>query len=86
MFFLSQFLSLNFLYCTQGLRLCKESNGSITATRLGKNDVVVKGYQDPANHCLSADVIKCEGLLPKDQPVKVLIPVQAFIFNSDAMN
>lgn len=55
----------------QGIRLYRESDGSITATRLGKNDVIVKGHKDPANHCLSADVILNDGRLPYEQNVKV---------------
>ncbi|KAL4217849.1 hypothetical protein ACF0H5_022588 [Mactra antiquata] len=55
----------------KGIRFNKESDGSITATRFGKNDVVVKGYQDPANHCISADVIMRQGKLPFEHTVKI---------------
>ncbi|XP_052251496.1 unconventional myosin-X-like isoform X2 [Dreissena polymorpha] len=55
----------------QGIKLTKESDGSVVATKLGKNDVVVKGYDDPANHCLSGEVILNQGRLQQDKPVKI---------------
>lgn len=55
----------------RGLTLTKESDGSISATRLGKNTMVVKGWEDPSNHCLSADVILHEGQLPQLKSVKI---------------
>lgn len=58
-------------YIGKGVRLFRETDGSVTATRLGKNEIVVKGYRDPANHCLSAEAILNEGRLPFEQSVKI---------------
>ncbi|XP_052761642.1 myosin-IIIb-like isoform X2 [Mya arenaria] len=55
----------------KGLQLTKEPDGSVSAMRLGKNDVIVQGYRDPANHCLSGEVIVREGRLPYEQSVKI---------------
>ncbi|XP_060551419.1 myosin-IIIb-like [Ruditapes philippinarum] len=58
-------------YIGKGIRIIKEADGSLSATRYGKNDIIVKGYQYPASHCLSADVIVNQGRLPFDQNVKI---------------
>ena len=64
-------LELYSLFYFKGIRLFRETDGSITATRLGKNEVIVKGYQDPANHCISGPVVVRDGRLPAEQSVKV---------------
>jgi len=55
----------------QGIQLSRETDGSIVARRLGKNEVIVKGYDDPGRHCLSAQIILNQGRLMQDQSVKV---------------
>lgn len=55
----------------QGFVLRRDDIGNIWASRLGKNDVIVKGYADPAHNSVSADVIKHMGRLPYEQPIKV---------------
>ncbi|KAL3892185.1 hypothetical protein ACJMK2_004419 [Sinanodonta woodiana] len=58
-------------YIGKGITLRKDADGNIHATRHGRNEVIVKGYEDPANHCLSAEVIMAEGKLPQDKTVKI---------------
>ncbi|KAK3584648.1 hypothetical protein CHS0354_003935 [Potamilus streckersoni] len=58
-------------YIGKGVTLRKDADGNILATRHGRNEVIVKGYEDPANHCLSAEVIMAEGKLPQDKAVKI---------------
>lgn len=58
-------------YIGQGVKLRKDMDGSITATRLGKNPVIVRGHDDPSEHCFSLDVINHEGKLPHHVPVKI---------------
>ena len=55
----------------QGVTLYKDSEGSIWAKRLSRYDVIVKGHDDPGNHCLSADLVLQNGHLPYQQQVKV---------------
>lgn len=55
----------------QGVKLRKDMDGSITATRLGKNPVIVRGHDSPSEHCFSLDVINNEGRLPHHLPVKI---------------
>lgn len=71
-------LDIFFFLSSQGIRLFRETDGSLTVTRLGKNDVIVKGYQDPANHCISGEVVMREGRLPVDQPMKVTFLILTF--------
>ncbi|XP_033726689.1 LOW QUALITY PROTEIN: myosin-IIIb-like [Pecten maximus] len=58
-------------YIGKGLKLRRDDDGSILATRIGKNDLVVKDWFDPANHCFSGDVLKHNGHLPLGEAVKV---------------
>ncbi|XP_069107023.1 myosin-IIIb-like [Argopecten irradians] len=58
-------------YIGKGLKLRRDDDGGILATRLGKNDIVVKDWYDPANHCFSGDVLTHNGHLPFGEPVKV---------------
>lgn len=58
-------------YVGQGVKLRKDMDGSITATRLGKNPVIVRGHDSPSEHCFSLDVINNEGRLPHHLPVKI---------------
>ncbi|XP_022286281.2 unconventional myosin-Ic-like [Crassostrea virginica] len=55
----------------QGVKLRKDMDGSITATRLTKNPVIVKDHDNPSEHCFSLDVINNEGRLPHHVPVKI---------------
>ncbi|XP_061181361.1 myosin-IIIa-like [Saccostrea echinata] len=58
-------------YVGQGVKLRKDMDGSITATRLGKNPVIVKDHDNPAEHCFSLEVLNHEGRLPLHVPVKI---------------
>ena len=55
----------------QGVKLVKDDEGNLLATKLTKNDIIVKGYKDPANHCLSEDVVQAMGRLQNDRAMKV---------------
>ncbi|XP_071512051.1 myosin-IIIb-like [Diadema antillarum] len=55
----------------KGVQLEIDSDGNVWATRLGKNEVYVKGCFEPENHCISADVIERMGRLPRNQAMKV---------------
>ncbi|XP_048728480.2 myosin-IIIb-like isoform X2 [Ostrea edulis] len=58
-------------YVGQGVKLRKDMDGSITAVRLGKNPMIVKGYDNPSEHCFSLEVLNNEGRLPHHVPVKI---------------
>ncbi|XP_062566221.1 myosin-IIIa-like [Saccostrea cucullata] len=58
-------------YVGQGVKLRKDMDGSITATRLGKNPVIVRDHDNPAEHCFSLEVLNHEGRLPLHVPVKI---------------
>ena len=62
--------TVSYLY-SQGVKLIKDDEGNLLATKLTKNDIIVKGYKDPANHCLSEEVIQAMGRLQNDRPMKV---------------
>ncbi|CAH1772774.1 unnamed protein product [Owenia fusiformis] len=55
----------------RGLILKHDNDGSIWATRICKNDIIVKGYENPAQHSLSEEVVLEMGRLPMNKPVKV---------------
>ena len=55
----------------QGVKLVKDDEGNLLATKLTKNDIIVKGYKDPANHCLSEELIQAMGRLQNDRSMKV---------------
>ncbi|XP_063960689.1 myosin-IIIb-like [Lytechinus pictus] len=55
----------------KGVQLEIDSEGNVWATRLGKNEVFVKGCFEPENHCISAEVVKNMGRLPQNQAMKV---------------
>ena len=59
-------------YLGKGVKLIKDSEGNVLAQRLTKNDIIVKGYKDPADHCISEEVIQQMGRLNNDYPLKVL--------------
>ena len=69
------YVEFNIHFLLQGLNLKKDDDGSILATKLTKNDIIVKGYKDPAAHCISSDVIESMGRL-KDLPLKVCIDIK----------
>jgi hypothetical protein len=56
---------------SQGVRLTRDSEGNVYASRLSDCDLIVKGYKDPTNHCLSSAVIENMGRLGT-VPMKVL--------------
>ncbi|OWF39552.1 myosin-IIIb-like [Mizuhopecten yessoensis] len=58
-------------YIGKGLKLKRDDDGSIFATKIDKNDIVVKDWYDPANHCFSEDVLKHNGHLPLGEAVKI---------------
>ncbi|KAL5014432.1 hypothetical protein ScPMuIL_008702 [Solemya velum] len=58
-------------YIGKGVVLKRDSQGSILATREGRNDIIVKGYNDPGNHCLSVELIESSGRLPFQKTVKI---------------
>lgn len=55
----------------KGVQLEIDSEGNVWATRLGKNEVFVKGCFEPENHCISAEVVASMGRLPRNQAMKV---------------
>ncbi|XP_041361884.1 uncharacterized protein LOC121377852 [Gigantopelta aegis] len=55
----------------EGVALSKDAEGNIWAKRLSRNDVIAKGYHDPGNHCLSAEVVLQKGRLPYQEQVKI---------------
>ncbi|XP_072026265.1 myosin-IIIb-like [Amphiura filiformis] len=55
----------------KGVQLEVDQEGSVWATKLGKNEVFVKGAFEPEKHCLSAEVVKNMGHLEQNKPVKV---------------
>ncbi|XP_038052103.1 myosin-IIIb-like [Patiria miniata] len=55
----------------KGVQVEVDKEGNVWATRLGKNEVFVKGCFDPENHCISADVIERMGHLETNVPMKV---------------
>ncbi|XP_022083353.1 myosin-IIIb-like isoform X2 [Acanthaster planci] len=55
----------------KGVQVEVDKEGNVWATRLGKNEVFVKGCFDPENHCISADVIEQMGHLETNIPMKV---------------
>ncbi len=58
----------------QGVKLIRDEEGSLLATKLTKNDIIVKGYKDPGNYCLSQDVVQAMGRLSNDREMKVSWP------------
>lgn len=48
---------------SQGVRLTRDGEGNVYASRLCDCDIIVKGYKDPTNHCLSSAVIENMGRL-----------------------
>ncbi len=59
-------------YLGKGVKLIKDSEGNLLAQKLTKNDIIVKGYKDPAEHCVSEEVIQQLGRLNNEYPLKVL--------------
>ncbi|XP_033640146.1 myosin-IIIb-like isoform X1 [Asterias rubens] len=55
----------------KGVQVEVDKEGNVWATRLGKNEVFVKGCFDPENHCISADLIERMGHLETNEPMKV---------------
>ncbi|XP_013418100.1 myosin-IIIb isoform X2 [Lingula anatina] len=55
----------------KGVLIKRDKEGNIWAIRLGKNDVIVKGYNDPSSCSVSADVIRNMGRLPAEKTIKV---------------
>ena len=57
----------------KGVQVEVDKEGNVWATRLGKNEVFVKGCFDPENHCISADLIERMGHLETNEPMKVIL-------------
>ena len=49
----------------------KDGEGNLLAIKLTKNDIIVKGYKDPGNHCLSEEVVQAMGRMQNDKAMKV---------------
>ena len=62
-----------YIFLLQGISLRRETDGSISVIRLDDTEVIVKGYQNPANHCLSADIVSNHGRVPNNRSIKVII-------------
>ena len=62
-----------YIFLLQGISLRRETDGSISVIRLDDTEVIVKGYQNPANHCLSADIVSNHGRVPNSRSIKVSI-------------
>ena len=54
----------------KGVKLKKDAEGSIYASKLTKSNVIVKGHMDPSQHCISKEIIENMGRLT-DKPLKV---------------
>lgn len=55
----------------KGVQLDVDSDGNVWATKLARNDVVVKGCFEPHKHCISKEVIENMGHLDLNAPMKV---------------
>ncbi len=51
--------------------MTQDDEGNLSALRLTKNDVIVKGYKDSANYCLSQEVVQASGRLDDQRSMKV---------------
>ena len=60
-----------FYFIKQGLQLKQDNKGNLWATKQTKNDIIVKGYNNPSKHALSQEVVQEMGRLKQDKPVKV---------------
>ena len=56
----------------KGIKLARDGNGNIFATRLCDTDIIMKGYKNPENACFSKEIIEHMGRLPKSKPMKVI--------------
>ncbi|XP_050406757.2 unconventional myosin-IXAa [Patella vulgata] len=82
-------------YIREGLTLKRDPDGNIWATRHCDEDIIVHGYRDPANHCLSADIIINRGRIPFRNPIKIFdvnelkghigLEMQSSMFNKDRL-
>jgi len=52
-----------FVVCcnNKGVKIDRDSHGNIFLTKLADCDVIVKGFRDPDNHCIAADVVETSG-------------------------
>lgn len=59
-----------------------DQQGNILAKRMGNSAVIAQGVSAPENYCFSPDIIKANGHLSHDKPVKVRKQLisNAFIF------
>lgn len=55
----------------RGVQLDVDSDGNVWATKLARNDVVVKGCFEPHKHCISKEVIENMGHLDLNEPMKI---------------
>ncbi|XP_071961883.1 myosin-IIIb-like isoform X2 [Antedon mediterranea] len=55
----------------RGVQLEVDQEGNVWATRLGKNEVFVKGCFEPQDHCLSPELVENMGHLEVNQPLKI---------------
>ena len=55
----------------KGIKISRDGNGNIFATRICDTDVIMKGYKNPENACFSKEIIEHMGRLPKNTPMKV---------------
>lgn len=50
-----------------GIKIDRDSQGNIFATKLSDSAVIVKGWQQPQQCCLSDEIIQCSGRLSREK-------------------
>lgn len=69
----------------KGIQLDVDQEGNVWATRLSRNDVIVKGCFEPQKHCISKAVIQTMGHLLQNEPMKVSNDIKCSYTNVSMM-